>query len=282
MSDFPSVCIMIPTYNQAGCITMAVDSALQQTYPNLKVVVADDNSTDNTSKILEQYIAEKKIQYVKNPTNLGRVANYQQCLYQHADADWVINLDGDDYFTNIHFISQAMQAIMQAGKDDVLFFQGMHIYKQGNSEKVFRTGVHKETLLLKAQDYFFNFQQLGHFSHMSTLYKRADALKSGFYEEDKISIDIYSLLKCALNNPEKKVILSNIVSGVWLQHNDNASKNLRPHTHWNNYLLYPKLYQIAILQGYGKMKCLQWLLSSFLQYVRGFAGSIWRQLKNKT
>ena len=61
-----------------------------------------------------------------------------------------------------------------------------------------------------------------------------------------------------------------------------ASKNLRPHTHWNNYLLYPKLYQIAILQGYGKMKCLQWLLSSFLQYVRGFAGSIWRQLKNKT
>jgi glycosyltransferase involved in cell wall biosynthesis len=280
MSLLPSVCIMIPTYNQAGCIAMAVESALRQDYPNLSVVVADDHSTDGTEAVLAPFIAQGKIKYCKNPTNLGRVANYHQCLYAYTDADWVLNLDGDDYFTNNSYISQAMQAIEKAGRDEVLFFQGVNIFKTGKKETIFKTGVAQDELLLTAKDYFFQFIQLRHFSHMSTVYNRAAAIHSGFYEKNTLSVDIYSFLHCALNNPTKKVILSHIVSGVWLQHDDNASKNVQLKTHWRNYQIYRQLYRIALQKGYQKMACVRWLVAAFIQYFRVYLGAILRRVVN--
>lgn len=278
MSTLPSVCIMIPTYNQAGCIAMAVESALRQNYPNLSVVVADDCSTDATETVLAPYIRQGKIKYFKSPVNLGRVANYRKCLYEYTDADWVLNLDGDDYFTNDTYISQAMQAIEQQGKAEVLFFQGVNIYKTSKKETIFKTGVHQDALVLGATAYFFQFIALRHFSHMSTVYNRAAAIGSGFYEQDALSVDIYSFLRCALNNPDKKVILSQIVSGVWLQHEDNASKNVQLKTHWRNYQIYRQLYRIALQKGYSKLACMRWLVAAFIQYFRAYLGALLRRV----
>ncbi len=277
MQAHPSVCIMIPTYNQAGCITVAVESALQQDYPNLRILVADDHSTDDTEKVLAPFIDGGKIQYFKNPVNLGRVANYRKCLYEYAAADWVLNLDGDDYFTNNAYISEAMGAIEAAGRNEVLFFQGVNIYKTSKKETVFKTGVNQKGLLLVAKNYFFRFMRLRHFSHMSTLYNRAAAVDSGFYEKNILSSDIYSFLLFALNNPGKKIILSDIISGVWLQHDENASKNAQLKQHWQNYQLYRQLYRLALQKGYSKMACTWWRFSAFTQYLRVYAGTVLRR-----
>lgn len=278
MATLPTVCIMIPTYNQAGCIAMAVESALRQDYPNLKVLVADDNSTDETETVLAPFIQQGKIKYFKSSVNLGRVANYRKCLYEYADAEWVINLDGDDYFTNDTYISQAMQAIEKEGKETVLFFQGVNIYKTSKKEMIFKTGVQQDALVLGASNYFFRFIALRQFSHMSSLYNRAAAIDSGFYEQNTLSVDIYSFLRCALNNPNKKVILSQLVSGVWLQHEDNASKNVRLKTHWQNYQIYRQLYRLALQKGYSKLSCMRWLVAAFVQYFRAYLGAIQRRI----
>jgi glycosyltransferase involved in cell wall biosynthesis len=281
MQQFPSVCIMIPTYNQAGCIAMAVESALRQDYPNLQIFVADDHSTDDTEAVLAPFVEQGKIKYYKNPTNIGRVANYRKCLYEYAHADWVLNLDGDDYFTNNTYISQAMQAIEKAGREEVLFFQGMNIFKTDKKETIFKTGVNQDALLLRAKDYFFRFIALRHFSHMSTVYNRAAAINSGFYEKNILSVDIYSFLLAALNNPGKKVILSNLISGVWLQHDDNASGNAPLKQHWQNYRLYQQLYHIAVRKGYHKIACIRWRLSAFIQYSRAYLGGMVRRFIGK-
>ncbi|RYD25725.1 MAG: glycosyltransferase, partial [Verrucomicrobiaceae bacterium] len=46
------VSVIIPTYNRAGTIRMAVDSALAQTYPDLEVIVVDDGSKDDSLSVL--------------------------------------------------------------------------------------------------------------------------------------------------------------------------------------------------------------------------------------
>lgn len=49
------VSIIIPTYNYGHYLPDAIESALNQTYPNIEVIVVDDGSTDNTKDIIGQY-----------------------------------------------------------------------------------------------------------------------------------------------------------------------------------------------------------------------------------
>ncbi len=71
----PLVTIGIPTYNQQEYLAAAVESALAQQYPNLEIIVADDCSTDETEKIVQPYLLDKRLKYFKNENNVGRVLN---------------------------------------------------------------------------------------------------------------------------------------------------------------------------------------------------------------
>lgn len=55
----PLVSICIPTYNGETFIRQAIESALQQTYRPLEIIVSDDASTDNTLAIITGLLAEK-------------------------------------------------------------------------------------------------------------------------------------------------------------------------------------------------------------------------------
>lgn len=47
----PLVTVVINNYNYGRFLQRAIDSALKQTYPHVEVVVVDDGSTDNFSRL---------------------------------------------------------------------------------------------------------------------------------------------------------------------------------------------------------------------------------------
>ena len=57
------VSIIIPCYNQAEYLPRALESALNQDYPNVEVIVVDDGSTDNTYEIAKAYLDENNAKY---------------------------------------------------------------------------------------------------------------------------------------------------------------------------------------------------------------------------
>lgn len=55
MMNQPLASIIISNYNYSQFIQEAIDSALNQTYPQTEVIVVDDGSTDNSRDIIKSY-----------------------------------------------------------------------------------------------------------------------------------------------------------------------------------------------------------------------------------
>ena len=54
----PLVSIIMPVYNAADTLHIALNSILSQTYQNIEVIIINDCSKDNTSNIINRYIAK--------------------------------------------------------------------------------------------------------------------------------------------------------------------------------------------------------------------------------
>lgn len=91
----PKVSVIIPAYNQALYVSEAVQSVLAQTYPNFEVVVVNDGSTDDTSRILAN-IQDPRVKVIWQP-NAGLSAARNTGI-RESTAPLVTFLDADDYF----------------------------------------------------------------------------------------------------------------------------------------------------------------------------------------
>ncbi len=111
----PLVTIAIPTYNRAGSyLPQALRSALEQTYPNLDIIVSDNCSVDNTKAFVTS-IANPRLRYFCHEANVGATANFNFCVEQ-AKGKYLVVLNDDDLIDN-DFVESCIQA--SNGKSDV-------------------------------------------------------------------------------------------------------------------------------------------------------------------
>lgn len=94
--------VILVTYNQQNYVSAAVDSILEQELPDgaqMRIVVADDCSTDGTVDIIKNLTDSKGIETVFLPcdNNVGLEGNYKRAMAA-VDADFVAILEGDDYW----------------------------------------------------------------------------------------------------------------------------------------------------------------------------------------
>jgi len=97
MSDlaYPSVTIGIPTYNRADSyLKEAVESGLNQTYPNIEIIISDNCSSDNTEMVVKAF-TDIRIRYHRHDVNIGANNNFNFCLKQ-ATGDYFLLLQDDD------------------------------------------------------------------------------------------------------------------------------------------------------------------------------------------
>jgi hypothetical protein len=93
----PAVSVAIPTFNRRDTLQRAIESALAQTYQDLEVVVSDNASTDGTAGLLEVLEgADERVRVVRQPENLGMVANLDAAT-RLAEGEHVMLLADDDW-----------------------------------------------------------------------------------------------------------------------------------------------------------------------------------------
>lgn len=92
MASPPRVSVVIPCFNQARYLRVAIDSALAQNHSNLEVVVVDDGSTDDTPAVIASY--GSSIRGIRQQ-NAGLSAARNAGI-AHSTGQFVVLLDSDD------------------------------------------------------------------------------------------------------------------------------------------------------------------------------------------
>jgi GT2 family glycosyltransferase len=92
MSQTSLVSVTIVTYNSGRFIKRCLESVLAQKYPYCEIIVIDNNSTDGTIDILEQF--EDRCTVVYNEENIGFAAAQNQAIAL-SNGDWVLTLNPD-------------------------------------------------------------------------------------------------------------------------------------------------------------------------------------------
>lgn len=95
--NHPLISICIPTYNGDKFLNTCIDSAINQSYRNIEIIMVDDGSIDNTYDIIRHYAAkDERIKIFRNEKNLGLVGNWNRCL-EVSSGEWIKFLFQDDY-----------------------------------------------------------------------------------------------------------------------------------------------------------------------------------------
>jgi glycosyltransferase involved in cell wall biosynthesis len=92
------VSVIIPTYNRAACLKLALASVLNQTYQSFEIIVVDDASTDGTPGVVRG-LADARITYVRHEVNRGKVgagAAARNSGIARARGTYIAFLDDDD------------------------------------------------------------------------------------------------------------------------------------------------------------------------------------------
>ena len=131
----PVVHVLMPAYNANGFILSSIKSVLEQNYLNVKLLIFNDGSTDQTfkvvKKLLEDHSLKNKI-YIKSTSRNKGVSRTRTTLIQWSKAiepqAYIFWLDADDQYTNKFFIRDVIQQ-MQKTKADICLVNFSIIYE---------------------------------------------------------------------------------------------------------------------------------------------------------
>jgi glycosyltransferase involved in cell wall biosynthesis len=101
----PTVVMVIPAYNSERQVRKALDSALRQDYPNLRILTLDDHSTDGTWMVLQEYA--QRVEVVRNESNLGFAQNLNKGLYLAGSADLLFVHQDDVCLVQPDYVARA-------------------------------------------------------------------------------------------------------------------------------------------------------------------------------
>jgi glycosyltransferase involved in cell wall biosynthesis len=92
-SMHPRVSFVVPCYKLGHLLRECLTSILTQSFADIEVLVMDDCSPDTTPAVMAA-VTDPRVQYIRNPTNLGHLRNYNTGIgLARGEYVWLISAD---------------------------------------------------------------------------------------------------------------------------------------------------------------------------------------------
>ena len=119
----PSVDVVIPSYQYGRYLRACVESVLSQGVDDLRILIIDNASTDNSVEVARELVAEdRRVDLIARPKNLGRYSSYNEGI-DWASSDYFFMLCADDLLapgalsSAISVMEQNPEVVFAIGQD---------------------------------------------------------------------------------------------------------------------------------------------------------------------
>lgn len=121
--DLPKVSVVISAYNAETYIAATLNSVLQQTWPNLEVIVVNDGSTDITFELCQTFKDERL--KVISQENKGQDAALNNG-YRHSTGDYIKFMDSDDLLNPV--MVELQMATLDGAREHIAYGEWARFY----------------------------------------------------------------------------------------------------------------------------------------------------------
>lgn len=125
------VSIVIPMYNVENCITKCIASLINQTYSNIEILLIDDGSKDDTSRIIKKFMDER-IKYIYQ-SNAGVSAARNNGI-NNSSGDYITFVDADDWLEETAI--EVMVNLFENNDCDVIRTNYYNVSYSNNKENI--------------------------------------------------------------------------------------------------------------------------------------------------
>ena len=121
----PKVSFLIPVYNKAKYLPLALRSAQNQSLRDIEIVCLDDGSTDSSVEVIEKFQKDDpRIVLFKHEKNMGTLTTRAH-LGQYANGKYIMWLDPDDAYCSPNIAKMAYEKAEKTGTD-IVHFKYLH------------------------------------------------------------------------------------------------------------------------------------------------------------
>lgn len=127
----PLVSVCIPTFNGAKYFRECLDSVFAQTFTDFEVLIVDDQSSDETFSIAQEYATyDHRFRVLQNKHNLGLVGNWNRCV-ELAQGEWIKFVFQDDLIAPL-----CLERMLATSRPEsaIIFCRRDLIFESGTSE----------------------------------------------------------------------------------------------------------------------------------------------------
>lgn len=145
------------TYNGEKYLAEQLDSIINQTYHNWNLLIRDDNSTDRTLEIIQDY--QKKDNRIKllkdNKGNLGIVKNFEELL-KNSESEFIMFSDQDDIWIE-NKLDMYLKMIEKIKNKGFMIHSDAILFDKNKSNILKDTFISKKAINKGLENVFFNY-----------------------------------------------------------------------------------------------------------------------------
>lgn len=106
---------VVVTHNRKELLNKCIESLLRQDYSKFEILIVDNASNDGTEESIQQYIKDKKVQYINTGSNLGGAGGFnygmKKAIELGFDYIWIMDDDTIPYKNALEELIKADQVL---------------------------------------------------------------------------------------------------------------------------------------------------------------------------